>query len=97
LKPDFVFSHRVLHHVPWRGLARYMRSLCALLNEQTVLVIEHMPRPLRDKSIKAPRYGIADLQPLLPRHWTCRAHPFGFVITHRNRLGGESGTPSTTS
>jgi hypothetical protein len=98
LKPDFVFSHRVLHHVPWRGLARYMRSLCSLLNEQTVLVIEHMPRPLRDKkSIRAPRYGVADIQSHLPRNWTCRAYPFGFIITHRNRSGGEYRTPSAAS
>jgi hypothetical protein len=86
LKPDFVFSHRVLHHVPTRGLARYMRSLCVLLNERTVLVIEHMPRPLRDKSI-APRYGLADIRPYVPKNWTCRPYPYGFVITHRDFAG----------
>jgi hypothetical protein len=86
-EPHFVFSHRVLHHVPPRGLARYMRNICALLNERTVLVIEHMPRPLRDKSTKAPRYGLADLQPHLPRGWMCRQYPFGFVITHGDFSG----------
>jgi Methyltransferase domain len=38
LKPDFVYSHRVLHHVPRRALARYMRNITSLLNQQTVLV-----------------------------------------------------------
>ena len=83
LRPDFVFSHRVLHHVPPRGLARYLRNICALLDARTILVIEHMPRPRRDTPAKAPRYTAADLQPLLPAGWVCDAHPFGFVITHR--------------
>jgi hypothetical protein len=83
MKPDFIFSHRVLHHVPKRGFARYMRSLCALLDRRTVLVIEHMPRPLISKPVKARRYSTADLQRYLPRNWACQEHPFGFVITHR--------------
>ncbi len=86
-KPDFVFSHRVLHHVPRRGLARYVRNVCALLSEHTVLVIEHMPRPGRDRSRKAPRYQLADIQRYLPRNWIGRQYPFGFVIVHRNSGG----------
>jgi SAM-dependent methyltransferase len=83
LRPDFVFSHRVLHHVPLRGLARYMRNICSLLDDRTILVIEHMPRPLRGQSIKAPRYEVAHLQPHLPSGWVCERRPFGFVITRR--------------
>jgi hypothetical protein len=86
LKPDFVFSHRVLHHVPVRGLARYVRSICSLLHERTVLVIENKPRPKRDNS-KAPRYSLADIQPYLPQNWIGRQYPFGFVITHRDFAG----------
>jgi cyclopropane fatty-acyl-phospholipid synthase-like methyltransferase len=87
LRPDFVFSHRVLHHVPSRGLARYMRSLCSLLDERTVLVIEHRARPSRDISVVVPRYGSADIRACLPRAWSCQAHAFGFVITHRDAAG----------
>lgn len=84
LKPDFVFAHRVLHHVPLRGLARFMRNICSLLDERTVLVIENLPRPQRNSAVKAPRYGLAEIQVLLPRNWICQAHPSGFIIRHRN-------------
>jgi len=86
LQPDFVFSHRVLHHVPRRGLARYLRSITKLLHPGTVLVIEHLPRPGRDR-LKVPRYTVADVQPYLPPRWICQARPFGFVITHRDAAG----------
>jgi hypothetical protein len=84
LEPDFVFSHRVLHHVPLRGLARYVRSVCALVGRRTVLVIEHRPRPLRGTSIKAPRYTVADIRRHLPRDLKCEAYDFGFVVTRRS-------------
>jgi hypothetical protein len=85
LAPDFVFSHRVLHHVPRRALRGYMRKLCTLLSERTVLVIEHMPRPLQGSLVRARRYGASDLQRHLPRDWICQTYPFGFVMTHRDR------------
>ena len=81
LKPDFVYSHRVLHHVPRRALARYVRNLAALLNERTILVIENT-RPAPNGSLKR-RYDASDIQPYLPRHWHCRQEPFGLVVTYR--------------
>lgn len=84
LQPDFVFAHRVLHHVPPRGLARFVRSICSLLNERTVLVIENAPRPKRRENITRARYVGADIEAYLPRGWICRPHPFGFLITHRD-------------
>jgi len=78
LKPALVYSHRVLHHVPRRGLARYMRNITSLLNERTTLVIEHAP--FRS------RYNAADIQPYLPPNWRCRQEPFGLLITYGSRL-----------
>jgi hypothetical protein len=74
LRPALVYSHRVLHHVPRRALPRYVRSLAALLNEQTILVIENAPHRRR--------YGAHDIQPHLPRNWLCRQTPFGLLVTH---------------
>jgi hypothetical protein len=83
LKPDLVYSHRVLHHVPADGLARFMRNITSLLNERTILVIENR-RPLApDGSIKSRRYSVDDLRPYLPKYWRCRQEPFGFVITYQ--------------
>jgi len=88
LKPDFVFAHRVLHHVPPRGLARFVRSICSLLNERTVLVIENKPRPKRrEKNVARARYRAADIEQYLPKDWICRPCPFGFLITHRDIAG----------
>jgi hypothetical protein len=84
MNPDFVFSHRVLHHVPPHGLARYMRKICALLGERTLLVIENMPRSRRGSQLLAARYGLDDIQPHLPKDWTCQVYPFGFVIRNRS-------------
>jgi len=83
LKPDFVYSHRVLHHVPRRALRRFVRNLASLLNERTILVIEN-GRPSRDGSLKR-RYKANDIQRYLPRDWRCRQEPFGLVITYRGK------------
>ncbi|MGH6894764.1 MAG: hypothetical protein ACREEP_21170 [Dongiaceae bacterium] len=72
LKPALVYSHRVLHHVPRRALARYVRNIASLLNERTILVIEN-----------SRRYDAEDIQPYLPRNWHCRQEPFGLLITYR--------------
>ncbi|HSE73046.1 MAG TPA: class I SAM-dependent methyltransferase [Dongiaceae bacterium] len=71
LKPALVYSHRVLHHVPRRYLARYVRRIASLLSEETILVIENNRR-----------YDAEDIRPHLPRNWHCRQKPFGLVITH---------------
>ena len=71
LKPALVYSHRVLHHVPRRALACYMRRIASLLSEETILVIENNGR-----------YDAEDIRPHLPRNWHCRQKPFGLVITH---------------
>jgi hypothetical protein len=81
-KPDFVYAHRVLHHVPPRGLARFVRSICSLVGERTVLLIENLPREKRRTKITISRYRLADIQQYLPKHLVCRAGAFGFIITH---------------
>ena len=82
LNPDFVYSHRVLHHVPRRGLARYIRRISSLLNERTTLVIENTPVVAPDGSIKGNRYSAEDIQPYLPANWRCRQERFGLVATY---------------
>ncbi len=74
LQPDFVYSHRVLHHVPRRALPRYVRNLVSLLSERTTLVIENTRR-----------YDASDIRPYLPRNWHCRQEPFGLLVTYRPR------------
>jgi hypothetical protein len=84
MKPDFVYSHRVIHHVPPKGLRRYLRNLAGLLHEGTVLVIENDRKVRADGSVRGRRpYDAQDLQPHLPPGWQCRREKFGFVITHR--------------
>jgi hypothetical protein len=83
LKPDFVYSHRVLHHIQRRGLARYVRNLLSLLDDRSVLVIENV-RPTRaDGSPKGRSYSADNIRVHLPPKWQCRQEPFGLVITRR--------------
>ena len=97
LAPDFVFSHRVLHHVPLRALRSYVQNLSALLSARTVLVIEHMPRPVRGSPVRARRYNSSDLERHLPPNWICREYSFGFVIAHRDRLATDAPLESALS
>ncbi len=97
LAPDFVFSHRVLHHVPRRGLRRYMRSLCSLLNPRTVLVIEHRQRPLHIRGGMARRHEASELRQHLRPDWICVERSFGFLIAHRDRLRSDPGLERETS
>jgi hypothetical protein len=85
MKPDFVYSHRVIHHVSPSGLKRYMRNLTGLLHERTVLVIENDRKVRADGTVRGRRpYEARDLEPYLPQGWQCRREQFGFVITHRS-------------
>ena len=81
LRPDFVYSHRVLHHVQRRGLMRYVRNLVSMLHERTVLVIENIRPILPDGSVKGRVYGADDIQRHLPKNWQCRQESFGLVVT----------------
>ena len=85
LKPDFVYSHKVLHHVPRYGLARYVRKVTSLLNERTTLVLENTPQLSSDGRLRGRRYNAEDIQRYLPRNWNCRQEVFGLVITHRSK------------
>ena len=85
LKPAFVYSHRVLHHVPRRALARYVRNIASLLNERTILVIENT-RPSPGESRNGRGYNAEDIQRFLPRNWHCRQEPFGLLITYGAKL-----------
>jgi hypothetical protein len=82
VRPDFVYSHNVLHHIPRRGLARYLRNIMSMLSERSILVIENTPRLLPNGSPKGRHYSATDIQTYLPRNWICRQEPFGLVIKH---------------
>lgn len=82
LKPDFVYAHRVLHHVPRHDLPRFVRSVSMLLNERTTLIIENT-RAAPGESQAGARYGTDDIQPHLPQDWHCRQESFGFLIRYR--------------
>jgi hypothetical protein len=84
MKPDFVYSHRVIHHVSPKGLKRYVGNLIGLLHGGTVLVIENDRKVRADGTVRGRRpYDTPDIAPYLPSGWQCRREQFGFVITHR--------------
>jgi len=85
LRPDFIYSRKVLPHVPRRGLARYLRNIAALMNERTTVLIDNTPVPKADGSFDGRRHGVEALRPHLPRHVACRQTPVGIVLTHVTR------------
>ena len=79
MRPRFVFSRKVLPHVPRRALPRYVASLVSLMNEQTIVVIDNTPQATSD-TIRGRRHSIDDLIPHLPPHVQCAQLPFALVL-----------------
>jgi hypothetical protein len=85
LHPDFVYSRKVLPHVPRRGLPRYVRNIASLVGEQTIVLIDNTPVNAPDGSIQGRRHSAGALQPYLPTHVRIRQLDFGLVLHHASR------------
>ena len=85
LRPDFVYSRKVLPHVPERALPRYVRNIASLVAEQTVVLIDNTPVHAPDGSIQGRRHSVEALQVYLPPHVQIRQLAFGIVLHHVSR------------
>ena len=82
LQPDFIFSRKVLPHVPTRAVPRYLGNITAMMGEHILVVIDNKPIHLPDGSCRGSRYVADDLLPHLPAQVQCAQLPFGLVLRH---------------
>jgi hypothetical protein len=82
LQPNFIFSRKVLPHVPTRAVPRYLGNITAMMSERTLVVIDNKPAHMPDGSYRGSRYVAADLLPHLPAEVQCGQLPFGLVLRH---------------
>jgi len=66
LKPDFVFSRKVLSHVAADGLQRYLTNVATLMTVKTIAVLDNKPIFDADGKVTGLHYTVERMQKLLP-------------------------------
>ena len=70
LKPDFIYSRKVLPHVPDDGLPRYLANICSLMAPGTLAVLDNTPMFQEDGSITGRRHSVEAMRKHLPAGFT---------------------------
>lgn len=80
LRPDFIFSRKVLAHVKDDALPRYLTNIASLMNEKTVTVIDNHPLIGADGQMTGREYDVRDLRPHLPANVDAQQAEFAIVM-----------------
>jgi len=81
LHPDFIYSRKVLPHVPPGAAARYLANLCGLMAEHTIVVVHCRFGEATARDAKRLwRYAFDDLRAKLPPGLTCERIEAGMLI-----------------
>jgi hypothetical protein len=91
-EPTFIFSRKVLPHVPRRALPRYFANIMMLMNEQTLVLIDNKPVP-GPHGPRGGRHSIEDVLPHLSPSIECAQLDFGIVLRHTGRAAYSSVRP----
>jgi hypothetical protein len=70
LQPDFIYSRKVLPHVPDDGLPRYLANICSLMAPKTLAVLDNTPMFQEDGSITGRRHSVEAMRAHLPAGFT---------------------------
>jgi hypothetical protein len=80
LKPDFLFSRKVLAHVKDDALPRYCANVASLMTAKTVAVLDNHPLTGPDGEITGREYGVKDLRPHFPDWLELRQAEYALII-----------------
>jgi len=80
LKPDFIFSRKVLAHVKDDALPRYCANVTSLMTPKTITVIDNHPLTGPDGELTGREYGAKDLRPHFPAWLDVVQAEFAIVI-----------------
>jgi hypothetical protein len=84
LKPDFVFSRKVLPHVAEDALPRFLANVASLMEPKTIAVLDNTPVPGDDGKITGRRYTTEMMQKLLPAGFAIQQSNYGALLRRRS-------------
>jgi len=80
LQPDFLYSRKVLPHVPDDGLPRYLANICSLMAPKTIAVLDNTPVIQDDGGVTGRRHTVEAMRPLLPAGFTLEQGRWGALL-----------------
>jgi hypothetical protein len=83
LKPDFLFSRKVLPHVEEEALPRYLANVAGLMSAKTVAVLDNTPVFGDDGRITGRRYSVEKMQKLLPEGFEIKQERYAAFLRRR--------------
>jgi hypothetical protein len=83
LQPDFLFSRKVLPHVPEDALPRYLANVCSLLAPKTIAALDNTPVVNDDGSVTGRRHTVEAMQALLPAGFEITQSRYAAVLRRR--------------
>lgn len=83
LKPDFLFSRKVLPHVHEEALPRYLANICGLLAPKTVAILDNTPVVRDDGIVTGRRHTVEAMRALLPAGFAIEQQRYAAVLRRR--------------
>jgi hypothetical protein len=79
LRPDFVFSRKVLPHVKKDALPRYIANVCSVMAPKTIAVLDNTP-VLKDGQISGRLYTVEAMRALLPPRFEIEQSRYAAIL-----------------
>jgi hypothetical protein len=83
LKPDFIFSRKVLPHVAEDALPRYLANVAGLMDIKTVAMLDNTPMFDDDGKITGRRHSVEKMQNLLPAGFEIKQERYAALLRRR--------------
>ena len=87
LRPDFLFSRKVLSHVSKENLPQYLANLTSLMQPGVVAVLDNTPTLGPDGEIAGLRHSVEDMRPFLPPSFEVQQHRYAALVRHLPQPG----------
>jgi hypothetical protein len=83
LRPDFIFSRKVLSHVNKESLPRYLENIARMMAPKTVAVLDNTPTRDARGNITGRRHTVEQVRAHLPPWLDIRQERYAAVVRHR--------------
>jgi hypothetical protein len=83
LRPDFLFSRKVLPHVAEDALPRYLANVASLMEMKTIAVLDNTPTIGDDGKVTGRRYSVERIQKLLPAGFEIEQGRYAALLRRR--------------
>jgi hypothetical protein len=83
LKPDFIFSRKVLPHVSDDALPRYLANVAGLMQPHTIAMLDNTPMVGDDGQMTGRRHSVEKMQKLLPAGFEIKQERYAALLRRR--------------